>query len=437
MANEKLISLEHLKEILPLHDEYLLNKMYSSLPKIVEPNYDDIPSIFFKGTMPSDKTYVPMEIDYMSRTTKFHSYIYAKIQGASTSGLPKKNLDIVLYKDESRLNRLYENFKGWGKSNHFVLKADYNDILHARNVVCAKLWGKVVASRPDYDSLPEALRTSPNNGAIDGFPVKIYVNGAYQGLYNLTIPKGAWMLGLDENNPSHALIDAQVNDNHYYDSRLNPCNFQTNWIDGTSYEDAWEIKVGTDRVAIQESWNQIVSQRTNTDRPIPDIELDLDRFDIQSAIDYFVFQDIILGTDGLAKNMLMFTVDMTKWYLSAYDMDATFDLSWGGALLNASNAKMGNTPYMNMYSALLKHLQGNYSEEMKTRYFELRNSVLSESSIISEFESYINIYGEDVYIQDTIPYPNIPNVDENSLSRLKSFICSRLKFLDSYYGGEN
>lgn len=437
MTNDKLVSIKHLKEILPLHEEHILEKTRDGSSEVVEPAHDDVPSIFFRGVMPNKKVYVPMEVDYVSKTSRFHSYIYAKIQGASTSGLPKKNLDIVLYKDESRLNRLYENFKGWGKSSHFVLKADYNDILHARNVVCAKLWGKVVASRPDYDSLPEALRTSPNNGAIDGFPVKIYVNGAYQGLYNLTIPKGAWMLGLDENNPSHALIDAQVNDNHNYDSRLNPCNFQTNWIDGTSYEDAWEIKVGTDRVAIQESWNQIVSQRTNTDGPIPDIELDLDRFDIQSAIDYFVFQDIILGTDGLAKNMLMFTVDMTKWYLSAYDMDATFDLSWEGVLLNASNAKMGNTPYMNMYSALLKHLQDNYSEEMKARYFGLRNSALSESSIISEFESYINIYGEDVYIQDTVPYPDIPNVVDNSLSRLRSFIRSRLEFLDSCYGGEN
>lgn len=246
------------------------------------------------------------------------------------------------------------------------------------------------------------------------------------------------MLGLDETNPNHAMIDAQINDNGIYESCLNPCNFSSKWLDNDTYEDAWEIKVGTDRAVIQQSWNQIVSQYLNIGKKvIPDLELDLERLDIQSAIDYFIFQDIILGTDGLAKNMLMFTVDMTKWYLSAYDMDATFDLSWEGDLLNASNAIIGQSPYTNIYSALLKHLRDNYSEEMKARYFKLRNSVLSESSIISEFESYINIYGEDVYIQDTVPYPNIPNVDKNTLLRLRSFICSHLEFLDSQYGGEN
>lgn len=435
MTNEKLISLGHLKEVLPLHDEYLLNQMNNSLPKTVEPNYDDIPSIFFKGTMPSKKTYVPMEIDYISRTTKFHSYIYARLQGESSIALPKKNLDIILYKDEERTNFLYQNFKNWGKANHFVLKADYNDILHARNVVCAKLWSKVVASRPDYDSLPETLKNSPNNGTIDGFPVKVYIDSIYQGLYNLNIPKGAWMLGLDDNNPNHALIEGQLNDNGIFDSRINPCNFSSHWND--EYKDAWEIKVGADRSIIQNSWNQIIGQEINTDTTIPDIELNLEHLDIQSAIDYFIFQDIILGIDGLAKNIIMFTTDMTKWYLSAYDMDSTFDLSWTGELLNASEATIGQSPYMNRYSALLEHLQINYSEEMKSRYFELRNSVLSEDSIIHEFENYINIYGEDLYIQDTVLFPNIPHAIENSIIKLRTFICSHMKFLDTQYGGEN
>ena len=133
----------------------------------------------------------------------------------------------------------------------------------------------------------------------------------------------------------------------------------------------------------------------------------------------------------------MFTTDMTKWYLNAYDMDSTFDLSWTGELLNASETVIGQPPYMNFCSALLRHLQINYSEEMKARYFELRNSVLSEASIIHEFENYVNVYGEDLYIQDTALYPDIPHATENSMTRLKEFIYSHMEFLDKYYGGEN
>lgn len=430
MANEKLVALEHLKDILPLFEDGILDKINELLPQSVEPAHDDIPSLFIKGEMPEAKTYVPMEMEYVSKTDKFHSYIYAKLQGTSSLEHPKKNLTVVFYEDEARSNGLYKDFKGWGKANKFVLKADYTDILHARNVVCAKLWSKVVASRPDYDSLPEELKNSPNNGAIDGFPVKVYVNSEYQGLYSFTIPKGAWQFGLNESNPDHALIGAEINDNGDADYERNPCNFSEVWRDADTYHDAWEIEVGSDKTQIRALWNMIYTAINFGEANIEDY------LDVQSAIDYFIFQDIILGTDGLAKNMLMVTYDMAKWYLSAYDMDATFDLSWEGELLDCCDVEMPDYPYLNNYSQLLQFLWDNYWDEMVERYFELRNSVLSEAAIISEFENYINIYGEDVYIQDAIPYPDIPNATENNLSRLKTFAHSRLEFLDNYYGGE-
>ena len=67
------------------------------------------------------------------------------------------------------------------------------------------------------------------------------------------------------------------------------------------------------------------------------------------------------------------------------------------------------------------------------RYTELRKSVLSYSSIVEEFEKYIGIYGEDVYIQDTAIYPNIPSVTDNTLNSLRNFVRDRLEYLDSIY----
>lgn len=420
MTNEKLVKLGHLEDIIPAFEEHILTKVQDDLlPKKVEPKYNDIPSIFINGVMPTAKEYVPMEMEYVSKTDKFHSYIYAKLQGTSTLSLPKKNLTVIFYKDEARNNGLYKDFKGWGKSNKFVLKADYNDILHARNIICAKLWSKVVASRPDYDTLPKELRNSPNNGAIDGFPVKVYVNGEYQGLYGFTIPKGAWQFGLDEDNPNHALISAEINDNGDANYQYNPCNFNEFWRLDDEYSNAWKIEVGKNRYDIQVSWNDIIGEYFAIG------------LDTQSAIDYFIFQDVILGTDGLAKNMLMFTVDMNKWYLSAYDMDSTFDLSWEAELLDCYDAEIGLYPYLNRYSELLNYILDIHYTDYVDRYFELRNTVLSEASIISEFENYINIYGEDIYIQDTIPYPDIPLVTENTLNRLKIFVHNRLEFLDN------
>ena len=42
-------------------------------------------------------------------------------------------------------------------SNKYVLKANWIDHTHARNIVSANLWSQIVASREDYDTLPEEL----------------------------------------------------------------------------------------------------------------------------------------------------------------------------------------------------------------------------------------------------------------------------------------
>ena len=426
MANDILATMETLKSILPVFEDSIIDKIKDASPKIVEPANDDIPMIFITGAIPDSKTYVSGELEYVSKSYRFHAYTYIKLQGNSTLYLPKKNYTVNLYSDEKRSVKLNKEFKNWGFHNNFVLKAEYNDILHARNVVGAKLWSKVVQSRNDYDTLPEELKNSPNNGAIDGFPVRVYVNGTYKGLYNWTIPKCDWMVGMNSANTNHVLLSAEFNDNGDVAYRNNPCNFNTLWDGG---EDYFSVEVGKNSTELVSSLNTIISSIDNNDSASLEQSLD-----IKSAIDYFIFQEIILGTDGLAKNMLLATYDMHKWYLSAYDMDSTFDLDWNGQILDYYDSDMPNSPYNNNFSELLFYIRSVYSHAYLERYVELRKSVLSCSSIIEEFEKYIGIFGEDVYIQDTAIYPNIPSVTDNTLESLRDFVRKRLKYLDDDYG---
>ena len=41
------------------------------------------------------------------------------------------------------------------------------------------------------------------NDLVDGFFVEVYINGNYQGLYTMNIPKAEWMFDMDKNNPNH------------------------------------------------------------------------------------------------------------------------------------------------------------------------------------------------------------------------------------------
>ena len=426
MANDILTTMETLKSILPVFEDNIIEKIKNASPKIIEPANDDVPTIFINGTIPDSKSYVAGELEYVSKTTKFHAYTYIKLQGNSTLRLPKKNYTVKLYSDENRNVRLNKEFKNWGFHNNFVLKADYNDILHARNVVGAKLWSKVVKSRSDYDTLPEELKNSPNHGAIDGFPVRVYVNGTYNGLYNWEIPKCDWMVGMNSANANHVLLSAEFNDNGDVNYQYNPCNFNTLWDGNKNY---FDVEVGENSEVLVSSLNAVIEAIINDDSVALEQSLD-----IKSAIDYFIFQEIILGTDGLAKNMLLATYDMSKWYLSAYDMDSTFDLDWNGEILDCYDSDIPDFPYNNKFSSLLQYIRNNYWGVYVDRYTELRKSVLSYSSIIEEFEKYIGVYGEDVYIQDTAIYPDIPSVTFNTPKSLRNFVRDRLEYLDSEYG---
>ena len=426
MANDILTTMETLKSILPVFENNIIEKVKDSVPQIIEPANGDIPTIFISGTIPDSKSYVAGEIEYVSKATKFHAYTYIKLQGNSTLRLPKKNYTINLYSDENRSVKLNKEFKNWGFHNNFVLKADYNDILHARNVVGAKLWSKVVQSRSNYDTLPEELKNSPNHGAIDGFPVRVYVNGTYNGLYTWVIPKCDWMVGMDSTKLNHVLLSSEFNDNGDVNYQYNPCNFNVIWDGNKNY---FDVEVGENSPELVSSLNTIISSIIRVDSTSLEQSLD-----IKSAIDYFIFQEIILGTDGLAKNMLLATYDMSKWYLSAYDMDSTFDLDWNGEILESYDSDMPDVPYNNKYSSLLQYIWNNYHDAYVERYIELRKSVLSYSSIIEEFEKYIGVYGEDAYIQDTAIYPGIPSVTDNTLTSLRNFVRDRLEYLDSKYG---
>ena len=425
MANDILTTMETLKSILPVFEDNIIEKIKNASPKIIEPANDDIPTIFISGSIPDSKSYVAGELEYVSKTTKFHAYTYIKLQGNSTLRLPKKNYTVNLYSNKNRNVRLNKEFKNWGFHNNFVLKADYKDILHARNVVGAKLWSKVVQSRSDYNTLPEELKNSPNNGAIDGFPVRVYVNGTYNGLYTWAIPKCDWMVGMNSANANHVLLSAEFNDNGDVNYQYNPCNFNTLWDGNKNY---FDVEVGENSPELVSSLNAVIGAIINDDSVALEQSLD-----IKGAIDYFIFQEIILGTDGLAKNMLLATYDMTKWHLSAYDMDSTFDLDWEGEILEDYDSDMPYSPYNNKFSSLLQYIRNNYWYNYLERYAELRKSVLSYSSIIEEFEKYINIYGEDVYIQDTSIYPDIPSVSSNTLKSLRNFVRDRLEYLDDVY----
>lgn len=396
---------------------------------LIEPKEEDIPKVFINGTIPTTKDDVLAELTYISKTLSFHSYIEIKCQGTSSMKYPKKNFTIKLYEDEARSIKKKISFKNWGEQNKFCLKANWIDISHARNVVSARIWSDIVKTRSNYNELPELLTTSPNQGAIDGFTIKVYNNGVYQGRYTWNIPKDKWMFNMDDELDTHCVLCGENYDSGCFRAEAK--------IDGSDWSD--EIH-DTVPATIKTRWNEVIDFVINSSDE--EFKTNLQNyFDVPSLIDYHLYGMAMCGSDSYGKNQLYITYDGNKWIASMYDLDTTWGMYWNGETLVAAdyartkfedyvNGRLGNLLYVRM--------EQNFYEELQTRWVELKAGPLSLTNIINRFERFtdnipVELIKED-YASTTAggAYTGIPSVAKNNIQQIRNFAAARQTWTDAY-----
>lgn len=393
----------------------------------VEPANNDIPRVYIDGDIPTTKTEVLATLKYKSKTDIFTAYIKIKCQGNSSLNYPKKNFTIKLFEDEARTIKLKKNFKGWGKQNKFCLKANWMDFSHARNICCAKLWGEVVRSRDDYQNYPEEFKTSPNQGAVDGFPFLLYCNGHYWGRYTWNIPKDGWMFNMDSNLDTHCILCSED-----YNSS---CFRAAAVINGTDWTDELHDTVPA---SIVTRWNEIITfVQTSSD---DDFKANLSNyFYVDSLIDYYIFSYMICHLDGLGKNQLFFTYDGQRWIAGAYDMDSTIGLYWNGESFVSITYRMQEdyeVAVHNTSNLLYDRLKTLYSEEITARWGVLKTTVLDKYHMIEVFDDFCGIVSNEIMNYDYHTntgggaFTKIPSTANNNISQIREYIVNRYNYVN-------
>ncbi len=398
-----------------------------------EPQGNDIPVVTIDGELPTSKDDGEIEviITYKSLTDEFISYGTVKVQGDSSTSYPKKNFTIKLFSNPTRKTKLKKQFRDWDKErNKFVLKANWIDHSHARNIVNARLWRQVVKSRSDYDSLPSALTNG--NIAIDGFPVKVLNNGVYMGLYTWNLPKDA-LYGVDDGEEANAIVQSEGGG--YSGANLwRASTMGTKWSDELHDEITIPVATGFDGLLnfVYTSSDADFTSGFNT------------HFDKQSVIDQYIF--IYLGCiiDNIGKNQTFFTYDCQKWYGGMYDMDGT----WGLPPWNITGWTSATSVFQDDYSAvaegdghttnlLYERVENLFWSDIVARYTELRSSVLSADNINSEFERFMSPIPPYLYAEDYASttgngdFTDIPLKTTNNILQIRQFVIDRLEYVDS------
>lgn len=343
------------------------------------------------------------------------------LQGNATLSYPKHNFNIQFYKDAGFTKKDKVDYMDLADDKHpkWTLKANYNDYSQARNVVSARLWGDVVHCRPNMST---ALSDAPNHGAIDGHPVILMMNDTYYGLYMYNMSKSDWMIGIDEDNPMHCAVSANL------------ATDNTKWI--SSGLSGWELEipdewqspeVGGVVTSVQAGFLALQSFVINsTDADF--YESLSDYLDVESAIDYLIFSFCVCNADSMNKNQFLVTWDAGKtWKFTAYDMDQTFGAGFTSAVPYTHDL------FTTHPNHLFERMIDNFYAEILARYAVLRGSVFSTSYVKRELEILFNEIPVGEREADKELYPGIMFQSISTLEAMQTFVQNRLPWCDTYF----
>lgn len=366
-----------------------------------------------------------------------------KVQGRTSAGLPEKNYTLTFDRD-------YIFLKEFGYQNKYVIKANYTDFSQSKNVVSARVWGKV---RHQHDSLSAItnsdggyladsqgnhilgitdpqLAVGKNAGAVDGMPIAVMVNDEFWGLYTLNVPKDGYMakmpaksgyaiVSVSWSNLGHQVDTGNTSD--FGDVELEYCG---------SSSTAW---VQTSFNAMLTALNGNYDDKSAFDSALGDL------LDIDSAIDYYCYSVLIDNIDGINSNFLFQTFNGKKWYIAAYDLDETFGTTKDfNAILRAnsdnpiSDLQRGIKHFGMTFentaknSQLFAQLWKYHKDDILKRTQNLIETVMSAeevSSMFLEFAQDIPLY---LYMQDAKRWRNKPYTSVVNINQITNWYSQRV-----------
>lgn len=401
--------------------------LYSSekieeLLKQLKRRSSEIDSVYFTSSTAPNLTskadgeaFASCEINYNNETITCFATL--KVQGNSSASYPKKNFTVKFYSDMGGTTSKKIDV-GWGKQSKYCFKANYIDATHARNIVSANIAADMVKSRPD-SAFKTKLLECPNLGLVDGFPIKVYMNGLFWGIYTWNMPKDKWTYNM---NPNTDILLCS-------DLHTAATAFESAWDNDVD----WELEVGNMPLAdVRTKVNVLIDFVANStdEQFIANLTGETPIIDLYSVIDYYCYCALAYHPDGITKNMLLMSYDNgDSWGLGLYDMDATFCLHWNG--LSFYDIDSRGVEMSGGGNLLLKRVRECFGDELLARYNTLRQSALSTSNIFSKIDEISNKLSDNLLSKEHTKWTGIPQANVNTSDKFKEQVFERSSIVDS------
>ena len=276
------------------------------------------------------------------------------------------------------------------RDNHWILDAGQPDMARVRNRVATELW--LDMSRPPYyyEQAPDVLT------GVRGEVVEVFLGSEYRGIFSLTEAMDRKQLQLvkhdtinnvfhgglwktDEFNPQTGFRFTVP----FNDSLPDYCSF------AVKYPELDEVFPTSYQVLYDAIYSMEISEAIHKFNEVVD-----DHFDMPVVIDYTIFYLTLNANDNSARNIYWLCYDRAvdqRLSLAVWDLDASVGQTWSPVdwrpPLTAYN--FFKIPY-NWLFKMLFHNKCKYRQAFLDRYDELRQTWLSEESLVNRYASAID-----------------------------------------------
>lgn len=348
-------------------------------------------------------------------------------------------------------------FKNWVEMDGFHLKAYYTYNLRIRDVASNRLIERIykqreVGTNRPYNTYNDFGQNSIYNridgGAlchVDSFPVELYINDSYWGLYFFNIKKSRSNYLLTKKNVHHIQVEA-ANDAYYTDEWFadggqgwgkNSGNAEYIEIrnpNKDSGNSSFELGVEPNAGEVKTAWQEFIG-RLNAITTNTTVEQLQQFLNVREWVDYIIISQLIYHSDNWCKNTLYTTWDcvVTNGVVSAHWSPLLYDMD------QCIHAGIGQDPFANKayekcpwLSTLMEVLDTN----IKQRYAELRNDkTVDEFTMKNILEELFLEIGYDVYSDEVKRWDDGGVMD--SMSGIVSAFNDRVSYLDTLWDYSN
>ena len=279
---------------------------------------------------------------------------------------------------------------------------------------------------------------------IDGFPINLYINGEYIGVFNFNNDKSdKKVFGLTKSFPQCISYEVSANSNTTAGA-FNKWTSATGLTEKQYYYNDFELRYSSrSQDADENNWD-ITPLKTLvdwvSDADETEFRTNLDQhFNRRYLIDYYIFTMTAGLIDNFGKNMMLTTWDSQIFYPQFYDCDSCLSLNNSGYRRYDPYIEVTPDVFNTSDSKLWTKLTQYLWDEIVVRYRELRNSVLTYDRLMEYYYGHqISKIPERLYNTDmNTKYLNHTEylfmLHGNDLEHLKSWLSKRISFLDNFF----